>query len=62
MVIKKTYEDNTWVTFKLIDINYDMGCWWLIGIVIDSTWLKLEKGDRWEFQLDNGCIIEVLER
>lgn len=35
MVIKKTYEDN--------------------------TWSKLEKGDRWDFQLDNECTIEVVE-
>lgn len=61
MVIKKTYEDNTWVTFKPIDISYDMRYWWLTGIVIDSTWSKLEKGDRWDFQLDNECTIEVVE-
>lgn len=57
MILKKTYKDNTWVTFKLIDITYDM-CWWLTGIVIDSTWGELQKGDRWDFQLDN--MIEVI--
>nr|DAU50010.1 MAG TPA: hypothetical protein [Caudoviricetes sp.] len=61
MIIKKTYEDNTWVTFKPIDLSYDIGCWWLTGIVIDSTRLKLEKGDRWDFQVDNECTIEVVE-
>ena len=58
MIVKKTYDDGTYATFKVLDINYEYNVWWLEGLVYDTDVDNIEKGNTWQFELYGN--IEVL--
>lgn len=62
MIIKKTYSDGTYATFKLLDIKKEFSVWWLKGFVIESDVDNIIPYTNWEFELaSNRCKYEVIE-
>lgn len=62
MIIKKTYHDNTYAIFKLLDIKFEYSIWWLSGLVIESTVDNIIPADLWDFELTSrNCKYEVIE-
>lgn len=62
MIIKKTYSDGTYATFKLLDIKHEFGMWWLKGFVIKSDVDNIIPYTNWEFELSShNCVLEVIK-
>lgn len=59
MIVKKTYDDGTYATFKVLNIIQDYNVWWLEGLVYDTDVDNINKGDKWQFELYGS--IEVLD-
>lgn len=61
MIIKKTYSDNTYAIFKLLDIRLEFHNWWLKGLVLESDVDNIIPTNIWEFDLDTNSKFEVIE-
>lgn len=61
MIIKKTYSDGTYATFKLLDLNFEFHTLWLTGFVIESNVDNIIPTNLWEFEVSESSKFEVVE-
>lgn len=62
MIIKKTYANGDYAIFKVLDIVYEWGFWWLKGSVIDTNVEEIIQHNTNEWDFNFNDTIEVLER